>query len=119
MLGLLALGSAFYHHVAGPIDPAPPIEEVIADKVVKIREAVISGIKGVKYESEVGYGSWNKDRILYGAIMVIGFSAIVLGMLGFIRREDRVLSGSAAVLGGAAIAFQFLALALVQLFWQF
>ena len=43
------------------------------------------------------------------------FVAIILAVVSFIRREDLRVGGSAAALGAGAIAFQFLAMALMAI----
>lgn len=111
VIGITALGAALFHFWAGPINESPPLEEVVADKAVKIRDSVVARLKGEEPATTTKSRVWDADRIVDISTVAGGFLAIVLGAVAFIRREDLRISGSAVAFGGGAIAFQFAAIA--------
>jgi hypothetical protein len=112
MLGGIAFCAAVIHFFAGPIVPPPTLEETTAEIAVNLKDAVKAKLTGEEYTPERPRRSRDADDWLRIGTVCAGVVAIVLGLLAFIRREDLRVSGSAAVLGGAAVAFQFFALAL-------
>ncbi len=106
ILGLLALGIAFFQFFLGPIEKPPEIEEVIAEKTVKIKEAISAKIKGQEYKSTNDEVSFGPDKIIELSTVIIGFLAIVFGVMGFIQKEQWRPSCSAIALGVGAITFQ-------------
>ena len=111
-LGAIALLTALLQFYAGPFTTKPSVEDVVAQKAVAIRDATIAAMKGEQREKMVPPPQMDLDRIVQIATALLGGLAIVLGVLGFARKEPLRAAGGAAVLGGAALAFQFLVIAL-------
>ncbi|MDX1571775.1 MAG: hypothetical protein R3200_14940, partial [Xanthomonadales bacterium] len=59
--------------------------------------------------------SFDTDQLVSIGTAVLGGLAIILGVIGFARKESWRAASGAAVLGGGAIAFQFAALALAAI----
>ena len=83
----------------------------IAEKVVAIRDATVSALKGEVVET-TAESSWNVDRAAQTAAAVFGGLAIIFSAVALFRREPTSGAVGAAMLGSAAIAFQFIGLAL-------
>lgn len=107
VLGLVALGVAVFHFFFGPIEPPPPIENVVAETTIKLKEAITLKLQGREYEAPVQGKALGPDKMVEYSVIILGFVAIVLGVIGFVQREEWRPSGMALVLGSGAIAFQF------------
>lgn len=112
VLGGIALLIAVVHFWAGPFNPSPPIEQVVADKVVAIRDLTLAKLQGKKLPPMDAASKWDADRITLVTSSVLGTLAIILSAFAFSRRENIRACYSAAALGVAAIAFQFVIMAL-------
>jgi hypothetical protein len=112
VIGVVAFGLALAHFWAGPFSPKPPIEEVVADKAVKIRNAVVAKLKGEEKAAAAHAQSFDTDRVVTISTIAASFLAIVLAVVSYIRREDKRISGSAVALGGVALAVQYLVVAI-------
>src|SRR5262245_54832097 len=113
VVGALAFGISIVHFFFGPIVSPPPLEEVVADKAAEVRSRVIAKLKGDEAPPpEPESSRFNADNVVMGGAAVSGFVALMLGVVGFVRREDLRMTGSAAALGATAIAFQFALVAL-------
>lgn len=117
LVGGIALVAAAVHEAAGPFTRPPPIEQVIADKARSLYEQALEALAGEADQappaaSPVPEGGPDVDRLLDGSTAGLGALAVVLGLGGFARREDRRTCAVAAVLGLAALPWQ-LALAVV------
>jgi len=112
VVGVVAFGLALAHFWAGPFSPKPPLEEVVAEKAVKIRDAVVAKLKGDENTAPAQAQSFDTDRVVTISTIVASFLAIVLAVVSYIRREDKRVSGSAVALGGVALAVQYLAVAI-------
>ncbi len=110
MLGACALLLAVIHFWAGPFSPTPSLEAVVAAKTVAIRDVVVATLGG-KAAPTVPASPWDLDRTLMLLGSVLGAAALVLAVLGFVRNEPARACGGAAALGGAALAFQFVVIA--------
>ncbi len=106
-LGLLALGIAVFHFFFGPIEPPPPIESVVAETTVKLKEALTVKLRGGEYKAPPSERAFGPDKAIEYSVIVLGFVAVVFGVIGFVQREEWRPSGMALALGGGAIAFQF------------
>ena len=106
ILGLIALGIAFFQFFLGPIEKPPEIEEVIAEKTIKIKEAISAKIKGQEYKSTNEEVRFGPDKIVELSVIILGFVAIVFGVMGFIQKEQLRPSCSAIALGVGAVTFQ-------------
>ena len=111
-LGSIALLLALFHFYAGPFSPQPTLEDTIAEKAVAIRDATIAALKGEEKEKKTVMSEMNLDKGVQIATALLGGIAIILGVIGFAKKESIRVASGAAVLGGGAIAFQFLTVAL-------
>ncbi|MBK5968794.1 MULTISPECIES: hypothetical protein [Thiorhodovibrio] len=112
VFGLLALGSALLHFWLGPLEPTPPLDEVVAEQAVKIKARVVAKLTGEALQEKPEPRTRSLDAWIDVLTVSFGFVAIACGVIAFIRREDRRATASAVLLGVGAIGFQFLALAL-------
>jgi len=112
VVGVVAFGLALAHFWAGPFSPKPPLEDVVADKAVKIRDAVVLKLKGEESVAPATAQSFDADRVVTISTIVASFLAIVLAVVSYIRREDKRVSASAVALGGVALAVQYIAVAI-------
>ncbi len=110
-IGSIALLLALFHFYAGPFSPQPTLENTVAEKAVAIRDATISALKGEKREKKTIMTEITLDKITDIATAMLGGIAIILGIIGFAKKEPIRVAGGAAALGGGAIAFQFLTIA--------
>jgi hypothetical protein len=98
--------------------PPRPVEDVIADTAVKIKDRMIARLEITKSETAAAPNrtsiAWK--RYMNVGSMVLAVGAIFLAVFSFIRRENWRLSGSAVALGGAALAWQYLMMALAVIF---
>ncbi len=111
-IGAIALLMALLHFFAGPFSPQPTLEETVAEKAVAIRDATISALKGEQREKKLVEAEFNIDKVMRVSVALLGGVAIILGVLGFAKKESFQSAIGAAILGGGAIAFQFLTIAL-------
>jgi hypothetical protein len=111
-IGATALLLALFHFYAGPFSPQPTLEDSVAEKAVAIRDATIAALKGEEKEKETVISEMNLDKGVQIATALLGGIAIILGVIGFAKKESIRVAGGAAALGGGAIAFQFLTVAL-------
>lgn len=111
-LGLLV---AVVHFFGGPFSPQPSLEHSIAEKAVAIRDATVAALKGDEIESVKKSRGFDLDRILALAAALSGGLAVILGVVGYARKESTRIATGAGILGGLAIAFQFAAIALVAI----
>jgi hypothetical protein len=105
-LGALALLIAIVHFWIVAAAPSPPIEDLIADKVVAIRDATVDRLIGRVKEPQSD-DSWDREQIVIASTTLLGGLAIVLAVFGFARKEPRRPCIGAAALGVAAVAFPF------------
>jgi len=108
VLGFLSFAAVVGHFFAGPIDPPPPIEVSIADKAADIRDATVAALKGEEYEARDTARPRTLDDYLTYLFIGLAVLAILLAVIGFIRRESLRPAAVGAGLGGLAITFQFL-----------
>ena len=106
VLGFIALATVVAHFFAGPIEPPPPLEVSIADKAVQIRDATVAALRGDEYVAEAAQRVRTLDDYLVYAALSVAGCAILLGLIGFLRREPLRASLSGAALGAMAITFQ-------------
>lgn len=112
VVGVVAFGLALAHFWAGPFSPKPLLEEVVAEKAGKIRDAVVAKLNGEEKSAPAQAQSFDIDRAVTITTIVASFLAIVLAVVSYIRREDKRVTGSAMALGGMALAVQYLAVAI-------
>jgi hypothetical protein len=111
-IGSVSLLLALFHFYAGPFSPQPTLEDTVAEKAVAIRDTTISALKGEKREKKSTKLEWNLDKVTDITTALLGGIAIILGVLGFAKKESTKVAGGAAVLGASAIAFQLFTVAL-------
>lgn len=111
-IGSVSLLLALFHFHAGPFSPQPTLEDTVAEKAVAIRDATISALKGEEREKKSTKAEWDLDKITNVTTALLGGIAIVLGVIGFAKKESTKVAGGAAVLGASAIAFQLFTIAL-------
>ena len=107
VLGFLSFAAIVGHFFAGPIDPPPPVEISIAEKAADIRDATVAALKGEEYEARDTRPARTLDDYLTYLFVGMGLLAILMAVIGFIRRESLRPAVVGASLGGLAIAFQF------------
>jgi hypothetical protein len=109
VVGLVALITAILPHWVLPIiDPPPPVDQVIVDVGHRVKERLVARMNGVEYHAPVRETSW-ADRLhqqLPVAAVSLGLLAIILGVVGQLRREERHVAVMATTLGGCAVAVQ-------------
>ena len=105
VLGAIALVLTLFLHSAGPLDPQPTIGQSIGEIAADIRQSALRGLKGEPQPSPQAH-PWNQDRILGTSAYVLAGLAVVLGILGFVLRENRRVALAAVGFGGLAIGFQ-------------
>ncbi|HSN70811.1 MAG TPA: hypothetical protein VLT59_04850, partial [Steroidobacteraceae bacterium] len=106
LLGAVALAVAAVQVAAGPFDPEPPLDEVVADTAKSVYERLrrfTESDPAVAEEKAPAPERTGVDRSLRAATAGLGAVAVSLAFAGFSRREDPRACGSAAVLGVAAM----------------
>ncbi|MCB1760410.1 MAG: hypothetical protein KDI68_11615 [Gammaproteobacteria bacterium] len=110
-IGSIALLLAIVHFWAGPFTPQPTLEQTVAEKAVAIKKATIAALKGEE-APKARARALDTDQLIDIGAAVLGAMAIILGVIGYARKEPLRVAGGAALLGGSAIAFQFAVIAL-------
>jgi len=101
-----ALAAAFLSPwIVEAIDPSPPLEEVVADKAVKIRDAVKAKLSGEEYVAE---RKLRVGAVLPPAIISAGLAGAALGLVSLFKRETRRFSTSAMTIGISAVVVQWM-----------
>ncbi len=113
--GSAALLVALIHFFGGPFAPQPSLEQSIAEKAVAIRDATVSALQGKEIEKQSSSADFDLDRILMVFTAALGGLALILGVVGYVRSEPLRAAVGAGLLGGAAIGFQFAAIALAAI----
>ncbi len=111
-IGAIALLLALFHFYAGPFSPQPTLEDAVVEKAVAIRDATIAVLKGEEQQKKTAMSELNLDKAVQLGTALLGGIAIILGVIGFAKKESIRVAGGAAALGAGAIAFQFLTIAL-------
>jgi hypothetical protein len=121
VLGMIAFASAVLPLWLSQIDPPPrpSLEEVVVDTALKIKDEVVGKLRVTKSEnaapSEPAMAfDWREDLDIVSAVLSV--TAILLAVISFVKREDLRIYGSAVALGGAALAWQYLMMALAVIF---
>ena len=110
-LGSITLLLAIVHFWAGPFSPQPSFEQTVAVKAASIKQATIAALKG-KEAPALQSRVIDTDQAISIGTAILGALAIILGVIGYAKKEPMRVAGGAAVLGGSAIAFQFAVVAL-------
>jgi hypothetical protein len=110
--GLALIGAVFGPEIAERISPTPPVEEKIADTVVRVRDAVVAKLKdrNAKIAREESVPSL-RVRVIQASL-----GLAVLGMIGagvsYSRHEDRRVAISAGAIALVGLAWQTMMVAL-------
>lgn len=110
--GVMALALTIIHFSVGSFSSQPPIEEVVAEKALKIQSAVKVALKGEKISISRPKRSLDIDKIVSLSTVMFSLTAIVLAVVSYLRREDTRAVVCAAGLGAGAIALQYFAVAI-------
>lgn len=105
--GFIAFMGVVGHFFTGPIDPPPPLEVSIAEKAAKIRNATVAALKGEDYQAEAVVRTRTIDDYLTYAFIALAGLAILLAVIGFVKREPLRAVAAGGALGLMAITFQF------------
>lgn len=106
-LGALALLACIVHFWVVAAAPSPAIEDVVADKVMAIRDATLDRLAGRRTEPQSQEASWDRAQLFIAATSLTGGLAIVLAAVGFARKEPHRSCAVAATLGLAAVVFPY------------
>lgn len=98
LLGGIALLLVITHFMAGPFAPRPSLESVVATKALNV-------LKGKALAEEVKSAAWDIDRLISAATGLLAAGAVILGMAGWARKEEKRVV-SAVTVGLMTIAFQ-------------
>lgn len=113
IIGTVALSAGMLHFWFGPFEEPLSLEEIVAEKAVKIKNSLIAKLKGDDAVVKEKFSRrWGPDRIVTTGTVILGVTSILLAAFAFVRREDIRVCGVAAVFGGGAIAFQFFLLSI-------
>lgn len=115
ILGAAALLLAIVHFWAGPFTEQPSLETTVAQKAVAIRDATIAALKGE--DATPGpradtSSRWDLDRVSRIATGVMAGLAIILAVVSLALHEPLRVAAGGVILGSAALAFQFVILAI-------
>ena len=102
-IGLLALAIAAFHLFFGPIEPGPPLEEIVADTALRLKEALEARSQGLAYTPPPEERSFGLDKAIQAGVMALGFIAVATGIFGLLQREEWRPNGTAIAVGGAAM----------------
>lgn len=106
LLGSIALLLVIIHFMAGPFAARPTLESLVAAKTLAIKHAALDAFHGKEVVQAAKSAAWDIDRILSASIAVMAAGAVILGMIGWARKEERRIAVAAAMLGLATVAFQ-------------
>ena len=85
--------------------PAPPIEEQAVAKILNFKDKLARGLKGEQIESAKSEFSF--ISILNLIVVLFGAIAVILGIIGFVKKENFRMSSAAITVGASAILFQY------------
>jgi hypothetical protein len=97
-----------------PAESNQSLGDIIAEKTVELGEKAVTTLTIRSGEPQAAARSgfdWYGNLGTFSAVLAV--SAIVLGVLSFVRREDLRVCGGAVALGGAALAWHYLMIALI------
>jgi flagellar biosynthesis protein FlhB len=110
--GVIALALTLIHFSVGSFNSQPPLEEVVAEKALKIQSAVKAALKGEKISISHTKRSFDTDKIVSLSTVIFGLTAIVFAVVSYLKREDTRAVVCAAGLGAGVIALQYFAVAI-------
>ncbi|KAB7616325.1 hypothetical protein F9L33_06135 [Amylibacter sp. SFDW26] len=104
-LGACALLLVMTHFWVGPFAPQQNVAVSIGELAGEIRQAATRALTGAP-QPEPQTAPWNIDDTLKLVGTLLAGSAVILGIIGFIRHETRRPITGALALGIGAILFQ-------------
>ena len=104
-LGAGALLLAVIQFWAGPFAPQPETAVSLGELSAEVGKSMLRSWVGIDPPPPEPL-PWDIDRILQTVAAGLGALAIVLALVGFVRRENWRYAVGAAALGGSAILFQ-------------
>ena len=111
LLGIVALGLALLPGWIAPMYdlPSKPIEQKAADWLSELKDKAAAAIRmePLPPPSAEVRNPWRSPRIALTSL-VLGFSALVLGILAFVRHEEQRMVACSIALGAGAISAQFI-----------
>ena len=104
-IGAAAILLVLVHFWAGPFAPQPDVGVSIGELAGEIRDSAARALSG-EAQPEPSAATWDIDRILRLVAAILAGTAIVLGLLAFVRRENWRPAAGAVGLGVSAMLFQ-------------
>ncbi|MEM9434692.1 MAG: hypothetical protein AAGA12_12290 [Pseudomonadota bacterium] len=110
LIGAAAFILVLVHHYGGPFTQQPEIGVTIGEIAADIKETAIAKLMGEELPPAPPPSNppFDYDRLLKVLSAAGAGLAVVAGLGGLIRREDRVPALAAIGLGASAIVFQWL-----------
>ena len=113
LCGILALiGAVFGPDLAERISPAPPVEEKIADTVVRVRDAVVAKLKDRDATIARGEEAPSLRFRVFQVSLGLAVAGVVGAGLSYSRRENRRIAVSAGAVALVGLAWQAMTIAL-------
>jgi len=110
LFGIFALGFALLPGWIAPMydPPSKPIEQKAVDWLGELKDKAAAAIRmePLSPPAEVS-NPWRSPHITLTSL-ILGFSALVLGILAFVRHEDQRMVACSIALGAGAISAQFI-----------
>jgi len=104
---VLALGLALLPGWVAPLydPPSKPIPEQAADWLGELKDKTVAAIRmeSVPPPQPEFHNPWRDPRIVLGSLL-LAFTALVLGIVAFVRHEDQRMVACAVALAAGAIA---------------
>lgn len=109
-IGILALGLALLPGWVAPMydPPSKPIQQKAADWFGELKDKAVAAIRMEPVAPALPeFNNPWRDRRIALTSLILGFSALALGILAFVRHEDQRLVACAVALGAGAIAAEY------------
>jgi hypothetical protein len=109
IIGIIAFVVAVLHFWLGPIEKVS-IEDLAVQKVHKIKQALSNSLSGngnVHNDTKIG-----PDKIVNVAVITIALAGLILGMVGFVKKENIRYCLSSIAISGVTIALHYILAAL-------
>ena len=112
-LAAIALMVSVTHMTIGPFAPQKPVEKVIVDTAVNIKDAAMRAVTGADAPTSVPTSNWDIDRVIQAAALGMAGLAMLIAIVSFVRREGSSHAWVGLSMGGAVMLmayFQWIAL---------
>ena len=105
IIGTTSFVVAVLHLWLGPIEKVS-IEDIAVQKARKIKQAMINLVtdNDAKVDKEIEMGP---DKIVNAAVMITALAGMVLGLIGFVRKENIRYASTSIAISGVTIALQY------------